>query len=60
MRIYRWWYGCIGVGFALLGVRSWIAGSGRLAVALRFAIAAGFIVLGLVAFPAGRREDRQL
>ena len=42
------------VGFALLAVRNWIAGSGIWAVTLRFAVSAGFIILGLSAFRAGR------
>lgn len=46
-RLLRWWYLCLGVGFALLAARSWIAGAGFWGVALRLLIAAGFLVLGL-------------
>ena len=54
LQMFKWWYICIGVGFALLAARNWIAGSGLWAVTLRFIIAAGFIILGLRSFRAGR------
>jgi len=43
---FGWWYVCIGLGFALLALRSWIGGVGRWGVGLRLLIAAGFLILG--------------
>jgi hypothetical protein len=48
-RYQRWlgaWYLCIGLGFALLGLRNLLAGAAVWSVALRWIIALGFIVLG--------------
>jgi hypothetical protein len=45
-RFYGWWYVCIGLGFALLGVRSFLYGSRLWLTLLRWVIAAGFLILG--------------
>lgn len=45
-RILGWWYICIGAGFVALGARAGVAGAPLLSIALRFAIAAGFLSLG--------------
>lgn len=46
MLFFGWWYVCIGLGFVLLALRSWIGGVGRWGVGLRLLIAAGFLILG--------------
>jgi hypothetical protein len=45
-RLWGWWYVCIGAGFILLGLRYLIAGITGWPVALRWVIAAGFLLLG--------------
>ena len=47
---YRWWYGCIGLGFALLGARGLLLGQPMRLTLLRWLVAAGFLVLGALAF----------
>jgi hypothetical protein len=47
VRLFGWWYVCIGLGFALLGVRSLVRGDRLWSIALRFAIVLGFSVLGV-------------
>ena len=42
-KIYGIWFICIGIGFCLLGVRSWAAGDFAWRIALRFLISAGFL-----------------
>jgi hypothetical protein len=46
VRMFGWWYVCIGLGFALLGVRSLVRGDRPWTTALRFVIALGFFALG--------------
>lgn len=46
-RLFAWWYFAIAAGFFLLGLNRWLIGGGWLQVALRWAIAIGFLVLGL-------------
>jgi hypothetical protein len=58
-RFYGWWYICIGLGFALLGLRNWIAHAPPWSVGLRFVIAAGFILLGFATFHSGGRSARE-
>ena len=53
-KLFRWWYISIGLGFALLGIRAWLEGDTPWLIGLRFVIAAGFVVLGLLFF--SRRE----
>jgi hypothetical protein len=42
-----WWYVCIGGGFLLLGIRSLLYGERLWLILLRWAIAAGFVFLGV-------------
>ncbi len=53
-RILGWWYICIGAGFIALGVRAMIAGVEIWASGLRFLIAAGFLLLGVISLRGGR------
>jgi hypothetical protein len=46
-RLWGWWYICIGLGFILLGFRNLVAGITGWPVALRWIIAAGFLLLGV-------------
>jgi hypothetical protein len=46
-RMLAWWYVCIGGGFILLAIRSVLRGDRIWSVAVRFVIAAGFVVLGI-------------
>jgi len=45
-RFYAAWYFCISLGFVLLAIRAALLGARPLGVALRFVIAAGFLLLG--------------
>ncbi|MGD0579222.1 MAG: hypothetical protein ABSC08_09875 [Bryobacteraceae bacterium] len=54
-RMFGWWYVCTGLGFALLGLRYWIARAPLFSVVLRFVIAAGFVLLGYATFRSARQ-----
>jgi len=56
-RLFGWWYFCVGLGFILLGIRNWMVRAPRWSVALRFVIAAGFLILAFAVFRA-ERENR--
>ncbi len=43
-----WWYFAIGAGFALLGVRLLVVGAPFWQPLLRFAVAAGFLLLAWI------------
>jgi hypothetical protein len=45
-RLLGWWYVSIGAGFILLAVNRLIVGDAPWLIAIRFVIAAGFLVLG--------------
>lgn len=45
-RLFGWWYLSIGLGFFLLGLRYLVLGQPVRFVLLRWAIAAGFFILG--------------
>ncbi len=45
-RLFGWWYLSIGAGFTLLAIDRWMRGGIPWLTAIRFAIAAGFFVLG--------------
>ncbi|HME06658.1 MAG TPA: hypothetical protein VKG25_06390 [Bryobacteraceae bacterium] len=47
-QLLGWWYVCIGVGFIALGARALIAGVHTWPVAIRFVIALGFLILGVM------------
>jgi hypothetical protein len=53
-RLFGWWYVCIGLGFAALTLRTYIAGGRPVALLLRSIAAAGFIILGMVTL---RKQD---
>ncbi len=55
-RFYGWWYLCIGLGFAVLGVRSYLFGGRLWLTLLRCIIAAGFLALGWLTLRALRRR----
>jgi len=46
VRLLGWWYICIGLAFAVLAVRAFVAGGSG--VWLRVLVAAGFVLLGIV------------
>jgi hypothetical protein len=46
-RLFGWWYVSIGIGFALLALRSYMYGARPFSIVLRAVIAAGFVVLGV-------------
>lgn len=61
-RLFGWWYLSIGAGFVLLGINRWLQGERLWLVLLRWAIAAGFFLLGGAEFRSGissgkRRKD---
>ena len=47
-RLLALWYVCIGAGFFTLGVRAVMLGAPWWTVILRWVIAAGFVVIGVV------------
>jgi hypothetical protein len=47
MRLFAWWYICIGFAFVVLGVRVLGAGAVGWGVGLRVVVAAGFLLLGI-------------
>lgn len=53
-RWYGWWYITIGIGFILLGFRSYLLGDLAWLTGIRFVIAAGFLVLGRATLKASR------
>lgn len=55
-QLFGWWYVCIGIGFVLLALRTYIAGSGVLPILLRAVIAAGFIILGAATLKTAKRD----
>ncbi|MBI1791990.1 MAG: hypothetical protein HYR60_31065 [Acidobacteria bacterium] len=50
MRWYRWWYISIGLGFLLLGLRAVIVGERPWRIAVRWLIAAAFLLMGTLGF----------
>jgi len=52
---YAAWYACIAAGFALLGLRAVLLGAPWWAAALRWIIAAGFLMLAWLEWRARRR-----
>jgi hypothetical protein len=47
-RLFAWWYFAIAAGFTLLAINRWLMGEHMSLIILRFAIAAGFLLLGWV------------
>jgi hypothetical protein len=58
-RLFGWWYVFIGAGFVLLGASRLVQGGPAWAVALRWAIAAGFFLLGYLELRPGRRGENK-
>jgi hypothetical protein len=57
VRMYGWWYMCIGVGFALLGLRSAVRGDSSWSLVLRFVLGAGFCALGISTLRSRRQRQ---
>lgn len=55
-QLFGWWYVCIGIGFALLAFRTYLAGSHAVQILLRGVISAGFIVLGVATLKTAKRS----
>jgi len=53
-RHWGWWYLSIGLGFLLLAIVLLLKGAGVAAIALRVAVAAGFVLLGWMQFRYGK------
>jgi hypothetical protein len=47
VRLFGWWYICIGLAFAALAARAFVAGAPGWGVGLRVMVAAGFVLLGI-------------
>lgn len=56
-QLYGWWYVCIGAGFALLALRTYIAGARPFQIVLRGVVAAAFVVLGVATIKAANRKS---
>lgn len=54
-QLFGWWYVCIGIGFSLLALRTYIAGGRPLSILVRSAAAAGFIALGMATLKTAKR-----
>lgn len=55
-QLFGWWYVCIGVGFSLLALRTYLAGARLFPILLRGVIAGGFILLGVATLTAAKRR----
>jgi len=53
-RHWGWWYPSIGLGFLLLAIVHVLQGAGLVAIVLRIAVAAGFVLFGWMQFRFGR------
>jgi len=47
VRLFAWWYICIGLAFTALAVRAFVAGAPGWSVGLRLLVAVGFVLLGI-------------
>jgi hypothetical protein len=47
VRLFAWWYICIGLAFMALAVRAFVAGAPGWSVGLRLLVAVGFALLGV-------------
>jgi len=54
VRMFGWWYLCLGLTFASLAWRSVLYGGPRLGIVLRGVIAGGFTVLGVMTLRSTR------
>lgn len=55
-QMFGWWYVCIGIGFSLLALRTYMAGAHAFQILLRAVIAAGFILLGVATLKTAKRR----
>jgi hypothetical protein len=56
VRLFAWWYICIGLGFVALAVRAFVAGAPGWSVGLRVLVAIGFLLLGAVELQRRRKS----
>jgi hypothetical protein len=47
VRLFGWWYICIGLAFVALAMRAFVAGAPGWGVGLRLLVAVGFVLLGI-------------
>jgi hypothetical protein len=47
VRLFAWWYICIGLAFMALAVRAFVASAPGWSVGLRLLVAVGFVLLGV-------------
>ena len=47
VRLFAWWYICIGLAFIALAARAFVAGAPGWGVGLRVVVAVGFVLLGI-------------
>jgi len=47
IRLFAWWYICIGLAFMELAARAFVAGAPGWGVGLRLVVAVGFVLLGI-------------
>ena len=47
-RLFAWWYFAIAAGFVLLAINRWMLGERIALILLRFLIALGFLILGVL------------
>jgi len=47
VRLFAWWYICIGLAFMALAGRAFVAGAPGWSVGLRLLVAVGFVLLGI-------------
>jgi hypothetical protein len=52
VKLYGWWYLCLGLAFAALAWRNWLLGGTRFGTVIRCVIAVGFFALGVVTLRA--------
>jgi hypothetical protein len=58
MRLFAWWYICIGLAFVALAARAFLAGAPGWSVGLRLVVAVGFVLLGAVELRRRKRSGR--
>ena len=56
VRLFGWWYVCLGLAFASLAWRSVLLGAPRLGIVLRIVIAVGFALLGVATLRSARNR----
>jgi len=55
VRLFGWWYVCLGLSFAALAWRSFLYGAPRLGIVLRVIIAIGFGALGFATLRSAKK-----